>query len=105
MDIKQALDPLTHPEIVEGNDLLARFTGIYWNGFFEFSFWEDRRFESNQLLFHSSWDWLLKVVDTLKQRNLLSERHRVTVCHYVLSDNIEGAFKYLVGVVKKINKF
>lgn len=55
---------MTQEEIIEGNKLIAAFIGAKWNGeYFEYE--KGYRMRPDELCYHTSFDWLMPVVEKI----------------------------------------
>ena len=56
-------------EILEGDELIAEFMGLEFTGKQGIYFLKPNRKLPNKLNYHSSWDWLMPVVEKIRDKN------------------------------------
>ena len=75
---------MTQEEILQGNKLIAKFIGMKYDS--NANVYEDDKnaYGLFSLKFHSSWDWLMPVVEKI-ENNLVNYSHEVVIfgehCH------------------------
>jgi len=96
-------------KIIEGNKLIAEFMGgIYYSdtNLFVFvkscQFAKPKRYKPETLKFHNSWDWLMPVIDKLKE--VIEEPEDLDSLKDVLWwGDISNVFHEVVDVIKYYN--
>lgn len=100
---------MTTEQITQNNKLIAEFMGLhpYPNGDVFFGLWYDtiklERFEN--LLYHTSWDWLMPVVGKIKDK---CEELKITLTSYLIAGlitvNIDTVYKAVVEFINWYNQ-
>lgn len=91
---------------MEANKLIAEFMGHeilyrpYSNGFIELS--DTQLCDVDDLLYHTSWDWLMKVVD--KCFDVALDGDMVDIMHHLQVADREATYKAVVEFIKWYNQ-
>lgn len=110
-------------ETTENNKLIAEFMGyevLYRpnsNGFIEIS--DTELCDVDDLMYHTSWDWLMPVVEKIESLSIVSfeknlqedgdyqclftNGYEILICHYA-DTSIEATYKAVVEFIKWYNK-
>jgi hypothetical protein len=93
---------------IETNELLAKFMYLRFDpemNEYYFPVYNSGDWHSpDELLFHESWDWLMRVVREIRSHDYHSQDIDEINNHLVRQD-LEGTYKACVNTVNKINKF
>lgn len=93
-------------DIIKGNKLIAEFVKLERRG--QTYYYEDDTCDNNKLLYHTSWDWLMPVVEKIEKTwingansTLLTEGDIVQIYHGREHDSKDFATGILRGERKK----
>ncbi|QDP57453.1 MAG: hypothetical protein Unbinned2299contig1000_54 [Prokaryotic dsDNA virus sp.] len=86
----------------ENNKLIAEFMGIIPNEAGVYHVSEHKGYSLENLLYHTSWDWLMPVLQKCRKKNQLEY---FDVVYYALEEcDINITYKAVVEFIKQLNK-
>lgn len=89
----------------ENNKLIAEFMGVHeimHDGYSEYDF-DDNTLDvvhQKHLRYHTSWDWLMPVIDKCYQEHM--SKH---IADAVMTCNIDEAYQVVVEFIKEYNEY
>ncbi len=88
----------------ENNKLIAEFMDVefYKGTLFNMGyrvFSDEKLYREHELNYHSSWDWLMPVIDKCYQEHM--SKH---IAEAVMTCNIDEAYKVVVEFIKEYNR-
>jgi len=116
------INSMTQEEIIEGNNkLIGKFMGGHDNGqnrWYNIFLGQNGYYWSDQLKFHSSWEWLMSVVEKIESLEwnvninknccIYDNQHKITACGKSITrlgdTKIESVWLAVVEFIKWYNK-
>jgi len=84
------------------NELIAEFMGyVFVNGVYESP---KDEFHIDEMLYHTSWDWLMPVIDRIKEIRNLPDDHDESFSWVCKASIIEPEYNAVVEFIKQHNK-